>query len=319
MLVRQAHQDLVHGPQAAQRPFLGRRPADHALEQREQPGRVVERERQDDGFPVVAGVRVVRQLLLLLHPGRGRGGFGRHGVRGGVFPEGDDAVSAAGDEGSGRGIYGEGPDAVGVVVERACRFAGAGVPDLDEAVTARGSDLHGPLAGLFRGGRKRHPEDFEDAVGVAFQGAETAVVGEAPDLDGLVTAAGEYEAMAGACGTGAAVTADGWSVLGGEFHGPDAATVAAENALDFAFLDGPDLDGAVLGRGGEEGVIVIDGYSVDVFIVSFTGIESTRCGMGSFFGGGGTGADWGFRDFPSFDRLVLRASEKEGRRMVKWT
>ena len=51
---------------------------------------------------------------------------------------------------------------------------------------------------------KRHPEDFEDAIGVAFEGAETAVVCQTPDLDCFVAAAGEDQAAIAGAGCGAA-------------------------------------------------------------------------------------------------------------------
>lgn len=288
---------------------------------------MVELQGQRDGFAVAAAVDVVLQLLLLLDADRRSRGAGGDGGSAAVGPEGDDAVGAAGDERARGRVEGEGPDAVDVVVERAVALAGVDGPDLDEAVAAGGDDLDATAgvaaAASVAGGGGRivgfgimvgrivegHPEHFEDAVGVAFERAETAVVGHAPDLDRFVAAAGEDEAAAA---TGQAVVAgDGRGVFGGELDGPDATAVTAQHALDFAFFDRPYLDGAILGRGSKEGRIMIDGDGVDVFVVSFAG--EYRAGGRLPVGFGGV-----FRcRFPSLDRAVLGAGEEESGRVEK--
>ena len=101
-------------------------------------------------------------------------------------------------------------------------------------------------------------------------------------------------------------------VFGGEFDGPDAPTVAAEDALDFAFLDGPDFDGAVLGGGGEEGGVVVGVYGVDVFVVGFAGVEGS---WGLLAVCSGCLGPW---DVPSFYRSILRTCQKKWWGIVQW-
>ena len=55
-------------------------------------------------------------LLVLLHAQRGGKGGPRGRLAARVFPEGDDAVAAAGYQGPRVQVHGERPDAVGVVV-----------------------------------------------------------------------------------------------------------------------------------------------------------------------------------------------------------
>ncbi len=69
---------------------------------------------------------------------------------------------------------------------------------------------------------------------MAFEGAEAAIVVQAPDFERLVAASCQYEASARACGS--VVTRDRSCLFGGECDGPDAALVATEDALNLAFF-----------------------------------------------------------------------------------
>ena len=185
-----------------------------------------------------------------------------------------------------------------MVVEGCGAFACGDVPDLDEAVTAGGDDLGwGAFGGGLVVGRgvfdvevevgvwvvvcrrmlllgRGHPEDFEDAVGVAFEGTEAGVVVEAPNLNCLVAAACQDEASAGTRRSG--VRRYRSCIFGGEGDGPNAASVTAEDTLDFTFLRGPDFDGTILRGGGKEGRSVICGDRIDVFFMGFTSIDCSR-------------------------------------------
>ena len=104
---------------------------------------MIQCQREGDGFAITALVDIILQLLFLFHAGGGSGRRGRKRAGRGVFPKRNRAVGAAGDEHARGGVHGEGPDAIGVVVERGGDFTGGGVPDLDEAVSARAGDLRG--------------------------------------------------------------------------------------------------------------------------------------------------------------------------------
>ena len=185
-----------------------------------------------------------------------------------------------------------------MVVEGCSAFACGDVPDFDETIAAGGGNLGwGAFCGWLVVGRRifdievevgvwvvvcrrmlllgrGHPEDFEDAVGVAFEGTEAGVVVEAPNLDCLVAAAREDKASTGTRRPG--VRRYRSCVFGGEGDGPNAASVTAEDTLDFTFLCGPDLDGTVLRGRGKEGGSVICGDRVNVFIMGFTSIDCSR-------------------------------------------
>src|SRR3569833_1539112 len=181
-----------------------------------------------------------------------------------------------------------------MAVERALDLARGGVPHLDEPVASRAGHLHllpllvSPLT------REAEPGHLQDAVGVALERAQAAVVAEAPQLDRLVAAAREDEPAAR---HGFVLALHDGRARRRELDRPDAPLVAPEDALDLAFLDRPYLDGPVLRGRREEMRRAVDVYGVDVFVVGLPRKERTRRFLGSRMGRP--------RHFPSLDRLVL--------------
>ncbi len=235
---------------------------------------MVELEREYDGVTVRTRVDVVLELLLLLHQLQRR--FGRSGLRrnSGILPEVDDGVAASGDNGVVGRVDGQRPDSVLVVVQRALGLALVRIPDFHEAV-ATSTSKQDTLLGCVRLGRHVEPSHLEDVVRMAFEGSQAGVIGQVPDLDGLVTAAGQRDAPPG---HRSSVALQSWNICRGKFDRPDAPPMPLQDALNLASLKIPNLYRLVL-RGRSEQFAV--GAHVDGIDVLVMGL-SAEDGAGGF-------------------------------------
>ena len=181
-----------------------------------------------------------------------------------------------------------------MIIQRSSTLSALRIPDFHQPITRCTRNLHGTLGlrapFLWHG----KPYDFQNTVRMTLECPQAAIITQIPYSDSLIPRSSHNHALCTAR-TSSLVGSECWHARWREGNRPDASLVAAKNTNRFAGLHVPDLDRAVLRRGGEEWRRVrIGGFDcVDVFIVCFPRVccfwcLACRC-----------------TDIPTLNRLVL--------------
>mmetsp|Transcript_17779 Transcript_17779/g.58173 ORF Transcript_17779/g.58173 Transcript_17779/m.58173 type:complete len:768 (+) Transcript_17779:1113-3416(+) len=159
---------------------------------------------------------------------------------GDVGPDVERSIGAPSREQLPIAAHRQAPHLVLVSVKRAEAFAAVGSPNLEEAVSRNGGELHA-------GG---HKGELEHARGVAFEHAQARAVRKAPQPHRLVPGGGGDHLLDR-----------------GKLDGPHASLVSAQRVLEHELRERPDFGGAIPRAGDDERIGRRDSGSVDILVV----------------------------------------------------